>query len=207
LSTGFMTAAVGGFKFVRLEGVLAMHKSSIASTRGTKSKAVRRKAGRKPSAKSANGELALQVLGKFREVFRAAKLHFGSVQRSVGVSGAQLWALWELHEQPGLRVSELAARLSLRQSTVSNLIDQLARAKHLKRERSESDLRAVRLYLTRSGERIVRTAPQPARGVLPDALEGLHAKDLKALDAQLAELLHAMKVRAPEAAKTHLEEI
>ena len=156
---------------------------------------------------SGNVELALQVLGKFREVFRAAKVHFGSVQKSVGVSGAQLWALWELSEQPGLRVSELAARLSLRQSTVSNLIDQLARANHLRRERTDSDLRAVRLYLTRSGERIIRTAPQPARGVLPDALESLRAKDLRELDAQLNGLLRAMKVRAPGASKTHLEEI
>jgi len=154
-----------------------------------------------------NGDLALEVLGKFREVFRAAKVHFGSVQKSVGVSGAQLWALWELQQQPGLRVSALAARLSLRQSTVSNLIDQLARAKHLRRERSESDLRAVRLYLTRSGEKVVKTAPQPARGVLPDALESLKVKDLKELDVRLAEVLRAMKVRAPGASKTHLEDI
>jgi DNA-binding MarR family transcriptional regulator len=90
---------------------------------------------------------------------------------------------------------------------VSNLIDQLARAKHLRRERSDVDLRAVRLYLTRSGERVVKTAPQPARGVLPDALESLKAKQLQQLDAQLAELLQAMKVRAPGASKTHLEDI
>ena len=154
-----------------------------------------------------NGDLALEVLGKFREVFRAAKVHFGSVQKSVGVSGAQLWALWELQQQPGLRVSALAARLSLRQSTVSNLIDQLARAKHLRRERSESDLRAVRLYLTRSGEKVVKTAPQPARGVLPDALESLKVKDLKELDVRLEEVLREMKVRAPGASKTHLEDI
>lgn len=125
----------------------------------------------------------------------------------MGVSGAQLWALWELQEQPGLRVSELAARLSLRQSTVSNLIEQLARAKHLTRERTDSDLRAVRLYLTTFGKRVLKTAPQPARGVLPDALESLKAKDLKELDAQLTELLRAMKVRAPGASKTHLEDI
>ena len=123
------------------------------------------------------------------------------------MTGAQLWALWELYEHPGLRVSELAARLSLRQSTVSNLIDQLARAEHLERKRTDSDLRAVRLYLTRSGQRIVKKAPQPARGVLPDALESLQARDLKELNARLTERLRAMKIRAPGAAKTHLEDI
>jgi DNA-binding MarR family transcriptional regulator len=184
-----------------------MRKATPPSTSTSRRNSKPTQGGRRRRSRSGNGELALQVLGKFREVFRAAKVHFGSVQKSVGVSGAQLWALWELHEQPGLRVSELAARLSLRQSTVSNLIEQLARAKHLTRERTDSDLRAVRLYLTTSGKRVVRTAPEPARGVLPDALESLKTKDLKELDAQLTELLHAMKVRAPGASKTHLEDI
>jgi DNA-binding MarR family transcriptional regulator len=159
------------------------------------------------AARPDNRDLALAVLGKFREVFRAAKLHFGSVHKSVGVSGAQLWALSELHEQPGLRVSDLAARLSLRQSTVSNMIDQLARAKHLKRERSDPDQRVVRLYLTPAGQKLIAKAPQPARGVLPDALESLEAKDLKKLDAHLEALLNAMQVRAPDASKTHLDQI
>ena len=97
--------------------------------------------------------------------------------------------------------------LSLRQSTVSNLIDQLARAEHPKRERSDTDLRAARPYLTRSGERVVKTAPRPARGVLPDALESLKAKDLKDPDAKLSHLLRAMKVRAPGASKMRLENI
>jgi len=158
-------------------------------------------------ASSGNRELALEVLGKFREVFRAAKLHFGSVQKSVGVSGAQLWALSELHEMPGLRVSDLAARLSLRQSTVSNMIDHLARAKHLRRERSDADQRVVRLYLTAAGQKLVLKAPQPARGVLPDALESLAASDLRKLGSHLEALLSAMKVRAPDASKTHLEQI
>jgi len=182
-----------------------MRKAASISSSSRKAKPTKVTTRRRP--RSVNGELALQVLGKFREVFRAAKVHFGSVQKSVGVSGAQLWALWELNEQPGLRVSELAARLSLRQSTVSNLVEQLARAKHLVRERTDADLRAVRLHLTKSGTRLIKLAPQPARGVLPDALESLKARDLKALDTQLAELLQAMKVRAPEASKTHLEDI
>lgn len=161
---------------------------------------------RKISSPAGKMDLALGVLGKFREVFRAAKVHFGTVHKSVGVSGAQLWALWELHREPGLRVTELALRLSLRQSTVSNLIEQLAKAKHLKRKRNDADQRVVRLYLTASGRKLVVSAPQPARGVLPDALESLDAKTLKQLDVQLQKLLSAMKIRVPGASKTHLDE-
>jgi MarR family transcriptional regulator, organic hydroperoxide resistance regulator len=161
---------------------------------------------RKAASSADKLDLALGVLGKFREVFRAAKVHFGTVHKSVGVSGAQLWALWELHREPGLRVTELASRLSLRQSTVSNLIEQLAKGKHLKRKRNDADQRVVRLYLTASGRRLVETAPQPARGVLPDALESLDAKTLKQLDVRLRTLLSAMKIRVPGASKTHLDE-
>ena len=171
-----------------------------------KSKPTPVSATRKTSSRVEKMDLALGVLGKFREVFRAAKVHFATVHKSVGVSGAQLWALWELHREPGLRVTELASRLSLRQSTVSNLIEQLAKSKHLKRKRNDADQRVVRLYLTASGNRLVENAPQPARGVLPDALESLDAKTLKQLDVQLRTLLSAMKIRVPGASKTHLDE-
>lgn len=164
-------------------------------------------ASRKTSSRAQKMALALGVLGKFREVFRAAKVHFGTVHKSVGVSGAQLWALWELHREPGLRVTELALRLSLRQSTVSNLIEQLAQSKHLKRKRNDADQRVVRLYLTPSGKRLVENAPQPARGVLPDALERLDDKSLKQLDAQLRRLLSAMQIRVRGASKTHLDDV
>jgi len=184
-----------------------MTKVKGATARAAKPKAKANPVPVRRIRRSGNRDLALQVLGKFREVFRAAKLHFGSVHKSVGVSGAQLWALSELYEQPGLRVSELATRLSLRQSTVSNMIDQLSRAKHLKRERGDADQRVVRLYLTASGQKLVLKAPKPARGVLPDALESLTAADLKNLDFHLAAVLKAMKVRAPDASKTHLEQM
>jgi len=184
-----------------------MTKVKGATARAAKPKAKANPVPVRRIRRSGNRDLALQVLGKFREVFRAAKLHFGSVHKSVGVSGAQLWALSELYEQPGLRVSELATRLSLRQSTVSNMIDQLSRAKHLKRERGDADQRVVRLYLTASGQKLVLKAPKPARGVLPDALESLAASDLRNLDFQLAALLNAMKVRAPDGSRIHLEQI
>jgi DNA-binding MarR family transcriptional regulator len=111
--------------------------------------------------------LALEVLGKLREVYRTAKLHFGAASKPAGVSGAELWALWELQRHPGLRVSDLAALLSLRQSTVSNLIEGLGQARLVNRKRNDPDGRVVRLYLTRAGHKVVARAPRPARGACP----------------------------------------
>jgi DNA-binding MarR family transcriptional regulator len=152
-------------------------------------------------------ELAVEVLGRFREVFRAAKLHFAAVQRIAGVSGAQLWALSEINAQPGLRVSELTQKMSLHQSTVSNLVERLNSAGLLRRVREAGDNRVVQLQLTSAGKKVVARAPKPARGVLPDALEKLDRRSLKKLSSALENLVKAMKVRAPSATKTHLENI
>jgi DNA-binding MarR family transcriptional regulator len=139
--------------------------------------------------------LALEVLGKFREIFRAAKLPGPGSARPAGATAAELWALAELYRHPGARVSDLTVLLSLRQSTVSNLVERLAQAKLVSRRRNDPDRRVVRLYLTRAGERLIGRAPAAARGILPDALERLSADELRHLDAQLARLLGAMMTR------------
>lgn len=146
-------------------------------------------------AEHRNGGLALEVLGKLREIFRAAKLPATASARTAGVTGAELWALGELRRYPGVRVSDLAALLSLRQSTVSNLVERLAQARLVSRRRNDADRRVVRLYLTRAGERLLARTPGAARGVLPDALERLSAAELLHLDAQLSRLLGAMARR------------
>lgn len=144
--------------------------------------------------------LALEVLGKFREIFRAAKQP-SSANPPPGVSAAELWALGELQRHPGARVSDLTALLSLRQSTVSNLVERLVQARLITRRRNDADRRVVRLYLTRHGQKLVGRRPDSARGALPDALERLSADELRHLDANLSRLLGAMTRRMPVLAR------
>jgi DNA-binding MarR family transcriptional regulator len=180
-------------------------KNRTSTGKGVRAAARKRRAS---SARPKQRAAALEVLKKFRQIFRAAKVHFREVERNAGVSGAQLWLLAELAEQPGARVKDLAAAMALHQSTVSNLLEALTRRKLLVRRRDEDDQRVVRVHLTAAGERLVRKAPGPARGVLPDALEALPPVALRRLDQSVAVLLKAMKVEVPAAAAlTHLQDI
>jgi DNA-binding MarR family transcriptional regulator len=149
----------------------------------------------------------LSALMQFRQIFRAAKQHFSSVERAVGVTGAQLWALREMRDRPGLKVTELAEAMALHQSTVSNLLEALSRQGLVERRRSDIDQRVVHCFLSTTGKRLVRKAPEPARGVLPDALAALPASELRKLNRSLRVLLEHMRVKAPSAAFTHLENI
>ena len=183
--------------------------TSRAGSRSAAGSGARRQASKPPAPKrSARRQSSLEVLKKFRQIFRVAKMHMSATEKAVGATSAQLWAMSELDENPGLRVGDLAEAMALHQSTVSNLVDTLEDQGLVRRERKDKDQRVVRLYLTASGSRTIRKAPQPARGVLPDALEHLAPAALQRLDASLAQLLQTMAVKAPtSAAFTHLQDI
>jgi len=145
-------------------------------------------------------EQAFEALKKFRLVFKAVQQHSQWVENRCGVSSAQLWALWELSETPGLRVSDLAKSLSIHQSTASNLLDKLEKSGLIRRDRSGPDQRVVQLHLTEAGRAVLERAPKPARGILQNALFNLPAEELRSLTHNLEILLACMKISDGQAA-------
>ncbi|MDD3674228.1 MarR family winged helix-turn-helix transcriptional regulator [Thauera propionica] len=139
--------------------------------------------------KAASQVTPLSVLQRFRVLIRTAQSHSQWIERQSGVTGAQLWALQELAEAPGLRVGELANRMALHQSTASNMVDRLETAALIRKERTSADQRVVRLYLTDAGTALLGRAPSPARGVLPEALRLLDPEALGRLQGELDGLL------------------
>ncbi|MBK6972495.1 MAG: MarR family transcriptional regulator [Candidatus Methylophosphatis roskildensis] len=130
----------------------------------------------------------MAVLQRFRVLIRAAQRHSQWIERQSGITGAQLWALQELVESPGLRVGELAQRMALHQSTASNLLERLETAGLVRRNRSDSDQRVVLVFSTDQGSALLAAAPSPARGILPEALRNLDAASLARLARELDHL-------------------
>jgi len=147
------------------------------------------------------------VIKKLRVIFGSAKKHSRAVETRCGVSGSQLWALIELRDRPGLKVSELANLMTIHLSTASNLLDKLQARELVRRERLDNDQRVVRLYLTATGKRVVAKAPHPARGVVPDALGTVPRKVLDALDLSLDHLISQLKIKDEGATETPLADI
>src|ERR1043165_3613131 len=114
---------------------------------------------KKRRSELAHQKQVLAVVMKFRLIVNSTKRHFKWVEKQCGINGAQLWVLWEISQMPGLRVSDLATAMATHQSTTSNLIDRLARAKLIERRRASGDQRVVTLFVTRSGQSILERAP------------------------------------------------
>jgi DNA-binding MarR family transcriptional regulator len=135
---------------------------------------------------------ATRVLRQFRIVFNAVKSHFRQVEREAGLGGAQLWALSVIERSPGIGVTELARALDIHQSTASNLIKALVERGLINAVREGIDRRGVALRVLPEGEQLLRKAPGPFAGVLPDALAGLDSETLARLEQDLAKLIGAL---------------
>ncbi|MFZ2651003.1 MAG: MarR family winged helix-turn-helix transcriptional regulator [Burkholderiaceae bacterium] len=120
------------------------------------------------------------------------KTHFQQVEKKTGIGGAQLWALSVIRQQPGLGVNDLARALDIHQTTASNLVKALVAAELAVAEKKGSDRRAVQLRILPAGAKLLRNAPGPFTGVLPQALANLDAATLKRLEHDLSLLIVAL---------------
>jgi DNA-binding MarR family transcriptional regulator len=134
-------------------------------------------------------EPAVRVLRQFRQVFNAVKTHFQQVEKKAGLGGAQVWALSLIRAHPGIGINELARAMDIHQSTTSNLVKVLVTAALVAAEKNGPDRRAVQLRILPAGARVLRKAPEPFAGVLPDALARLDVATLGRLEQDLCGLI------------------
>lgn len=151
-------------------------------------------------ARGARAERVALAVQRFRIVIRAIQNHSHSVLRQSGLSQAQLWLLWEVFGQPGMRVSELSQRLSIKPATASNLLDKVEGKGLIRRERAGPDQRVVRIYVTPAGAELLSQAPRPAQGALVDALGRLDDSHLSQLNEGLEALLALLPGQHADAA-------
>jgi DNA-binding MarR family transcriptional regulator len=138
------------------------------------------------------GEPATRVLRRFRVVFNSVKTHFQQVEKKAGVGGAQLWALSIINASAGIGVNDLARAMNVHQSTASNLVKALVERELIGAAKEGPDRRTVQLRILPAGIRVLRRAPGPFTGVLPQALASLDAATLARLDRDLAKLITAL---------------
>ncbi len=135
---------------------------------------------------------AVRVLRQFRLVFNTVKTHFQQMEKRAGLGGAQVWALSVVRDQPGLGVNDLARAMDVRQPTASNLVKALAEQDLIEVRKDDRDGRAVMLHLLPAGGRVLRRAPGPFTGVLPEALRSLDPATLKRLEQDLGVLIKVL---------------
>jgi len=136
---------------------------------------------------------ATRALAALRQIVGTAKRKFVTMREHGDISGAQRWTLAQIKNSPGLTMQELAAAMTVHQSTASNLVEKLESAGYVRKKREALDRRVVRLYTTAAGTQLLKKAPSPVRDVLPEAVEQLTDQELKTLEQSLLLLADKMK--------------
>jgi DNA-binding MarR family transcriptional regulator len=132
------------------------------------------------------------VLKKLRVIIQAAHNHSDSIRKKCGIGGTQLWLLQEISDSPSIRVGVLAKKVSLKSTTVSNLIDDLEVQSLINKKRAANDQRVVLLELTEKGAQLLKTAPKPTKGLLPHSLECMKKSELTKLANSLDLLINSI---------------
>ena len=145
------------------------------------------------------------VTQQLRIIFKAIQAHSKQVEKTCGLSSVRLWMLYEISQNPGITVSELAALLSIHRSTSSNMLDKLEDQGLVYRSRSKSDQRTVRLHITDRGSSILATAPSPPEGKLSSSLQKLNEEQLASLDRSLKDLIEVLHFEDERAGLTPIQ--
>jgi MarR family transcriptional regulator, organic hydroperoxide resistance regulator len=163
--------------------------------------------GKRQMSKRNKSQLSLQVLKKFRVIYGSVRQHFREVEKNCGVTGSQLWILQEVAKNPDIGISELSDRLSIHQSTGSQLVEKLVARGFIIKERSKEDQRRVGLRLSAEAAKTLKNAPGPAEGLLPEALNALSESSLLALENSLLEVIGQLRIRDDKYADKPLSDL
>lgn len=160
-----------------------------------------------PRQSSNKNALALDVLQQFRVIYGSMRQYFREVEERCGLPGSQMWLLQEVQKTPYVGVTELARRLGVHQSTCSQLVDRLVAQDYLTKTRPHDDQRRIGLCLADKGLAAIAALPDPAEGVLPEALSAIPEVALRTLHINLSELIRHLPGNNVAFARVPLAEI
>jgi DNA-binding MarR family transcriptional regulator len=132
---------------------------------------------------------AERVMNALRRLVRALRVSTVAVQRTSGISGAQLFVLRALVERPGQSMRDLVERTLTSQSTVSEVVARLIARGLVARRAAPDDGRRAVLNPTPAGRALGRAAPPTVQAALIEGLQRLSSGSLSALADALEQWL------------------
>ncbi|MEW5769382.1 MAG: MarR family winged helix-turn-helix transcriptional regulator [Pseudomonadota bacterium] len=139
------------------------------------------------------------ALKLFRVTMDAVRRHAEWTEAHLGLTPAQLWAIWELRQSPGLRVVDLAKLMAVHRLTAEGLLQGLM-AGGLVVCRGEDDAPPVHHFLSEAGQRVADKLPEHGQGVLKAALEQLPDVALEQLVSAMRPVVESLPMREDRAA-------
>jgi DNA-binding MarR family transcriptional regulator len=132
------------------------------------------------------------VLDAIRRIVQSLRESSRWAEKHVGMTGAQLFVLQRLDEEPAQSLNDLADRTHTHQSSVSTIVARLVERGLVTRTQSARDRRTIELGLSSTGRRLVARAPGAAQDRLIHGIRRLPSSRRRALASTLTTLAREM---------------
>ena len=152
----------------------------------------------KKTLRTRRSAVRARALDRLRTLISGLSHSARAVERSTGVTNAQLFLLQQLAGSDSLSVNDLAARARTQQSTASIVVARLVRAGLAAKRKSAADGRIAMISLTPKGRRLLVHAPVPPTIALLGAIEALTEREASALATGVDALVRALDLATPE---------
>src|SRR5258708_7408381 len=116
-----------------------------------------------------------------RRITRARDIHSHLLQREFGVTGPQLSTLRVIHRLQPVSAGDLARAAHIGYATLTGILDRLEAHGHVTRKRDPADRRTAVLKMTKTGERLLASAPSLLQTRLHEELQRMSEAERKAL--------------------------
>lgn len=142
----------------------------------------------------------LSIFQSLRRIIRATDIYSRRLRVTHDLTAPQLICLLSIVQDGPLTATLLAERVHVGASTVVGILDRLEKKGLVTRTRSDKDRRVIEVHPTARGRRLARHAPSPLQDNLARSLEGLPAKDQRAIARSLEKLVALMELADVDAA-------
>ncbi|MBU1565661.1 MAG: MarR family transcriptional regulator [Proteobacteria bacterium] len=126
-----------------------------------------------PSPVKTQASVSDNVLISLRRIIQAIDLHSRQLARQHGITTPQLIILKQIQGQEAMTVSEVARQVSLKQATVTDILNRLEGKGLVLREKDTNDRRQVLVKETDVGKKLLKTAPSPLQETFLEKFEDL----------------------------------
>lgn len=113
------------------------------------------------------------VLSNLRRITQAIDIHSRQLVRQHGVTTPQLIILKQIAGKETITVTQLAKQVSLKQATVTDILNRLERKGFVQRQKDTDDRRRVLVKETDIGKKLLEAAPSPLQDTFLEKFENL----------------------------------
>lgn len=145
------------------------------------------------SKKHAETHAIVQAL---RQLVNGLRVTAHSVERELGLTGAQLFVLGEIAAEPNLSIRRVSERTLTDPSSASVVVARLLEKGLVARREDPADRRKSVLSVTSKGQKLLARAPEPYQHKVFAALEDMPERQRRQLHLGLVALLEAAPLDA-----------